>query len=67
MLATLSTADAPEALPRLTVWDLVKDQASGSFEVASPVADSTCLLSRDGRHWVRVHQDEAGAEVVEVW
>ncbi len=67
MLATLSAAEAPEALPRLAVWDLVKNQASGSFEVASPVADSTCLLSRDGRHWVRVRQDEAGAEVVEVW
>ena len=68
MLATLSAADAPEALPRLTVWDLVKNQASRQFRSGGRRwRTARVCCRRDGRHWVRVRQDEAGAEVVEVW
>ena len=72
MLATLAVASAADAPHKLTVWDLIKNHASSSFDVASPGvaspgAESPSVLSRDGRHWVLVRKNENAAEVVEVW
>jgi len=62
----VAAADAPS---KLTVWDLVRNRQESSVDIASPVADTARLLSRDGRHLVLVRpgQGEGAASVVEVW
>jgi hypothetical protein len=67
MLATLARASAADAPAKLTVWDLVKNQQASSVETAAPVADDTCLLSRDGRHCVLTRAGENAAVRVELW
>jgi hypothetical protein len=66
-LATYSSAAAADTPPRVTVWDLAKDEQAGGFNVTSPLADSVNFLSRDGRHWVLVRQSDSGAALAEVW